>query len=166
VKTCSLPSAVRARRGGAADGKERKDHRSPTIRSSKDRVDDGLVVGQSRIVSAPAGSGWVSITRGHEEVYRTCIGDGSAGLEMSTGNFLSGVLFYPCLRGKETSPIPVPAKCHGVDFLPILVPRRIIPVGFSISALVHISLCDVNYLYIHEFILMVYKQISSAKIHI
>ena len=121
----NLQSAVRSesQEGGAADGKERKDHRSPTIRSSKDRVDDGLVVGQSRIVSAPAGSGWVSITRGHREVYRTCIGDCSAGLEMSTGNFLSGVLSYPRLRGKETSPIPVPAKCHGVDFLPILVPR-------------------------------------------
>jgi hypothetical protein len=76
-----------------------------------------------------------------------------------------GVLPHPCFHGEETSAIPIPAKCHEGDLLPIPV-RGIIPVEFPVSALVHISLYDVNYSHIHEFILMVYKQIPSIKIHI
>jgi len=77
------------------------------------------------------------------------------------------VLPHPRFRGEETSPIPVPAKCHGRDFLPIPIPvRGIIPVGFSVSTLVHISLYDVNYSHSHEFILMIYKYIPFTKIQI
>ena len=87
---------------------------------------------------------------------------------MSKGNSPSGkVLPYPCLHGEETSLIPVRAKCHEGDFLPIPASvRGIIPVGFPVSALVFISLCDVNYSHIHELLLMVYKQILSTKIRI
>ena len=40
------------------------------------------------------------------------------------------------------------------------------PRGVPRIALVHISLCDVNYSHIHELLSMVYKQIPSIKIHI
>ena len=63
----------------------------------------------------------------------------------------------------ECFPIYVPTKCHEEDFLFIYVlVWGVIPIRFPI----HISLCDFKYSHIHEFILMIYKQILSTKIHI
>ena len=69
--------------------------------------------------------------------------------------------------GKKLPPSSSPPNVIGVIFFPSPSPVwGIISVRFHVPALVHINLYDVSYSYIHEFILMVYKQIPSIKIHI